>query len=290
MSPVYGSLHGRQRQDERLGVDRVPVYSDGAVGPVQGAADLIMMNILISNDDGYQAPGIRSLAAALGAIATVTVVAPDRDRSGASNSLTLDSPMRAVEMDDGVVRVDGTPTDCVHLAITGLLDREPDMVVSGINAGANLGDDVLYSGTVAAAMEGRFLGLPAVAVSLASFQPTHFPTAARVAVELVERIKTDPLPADTILNVNVPDLPWEAVAGWQATRLGHRHKSEPVIKAHDPRGRPIYWVGPPGTEQDAGAGTDFHAVRNGYVSITPIQVDLTRYDALEKVAGWLQGR
>ncbi|MEJ2687149.1 MAG: 5'/3'-nucleotidase SurE [Gammaproteobacteria bacterium] len=248
------------------------------------------MKILISNDDGYQAPGIRCLAEALGRIAAVTVVAPDRDRSGASNSLTLDNPMRATRAEDGVVRVDGTPTDCVHLAITGLLEQEPDMVVSGINAGANLGDDVLYSGTVAAAMEGRFLGLPAVAVSLASSQPQHYATAAQVAVELVERLKADPLPADTILNVNVPDLPWEALAGWQATRLGHRHKSEPVVKAYDPRGRPIYWVGPPGGEQDAGAGTDFHAVRNGAVSITPIQVDLTRYEALEKVAGWLQGR
>ncbi|HKJ08721.1 MAG TPA: 5'/3'-nucleotidase SurE [Gammaproteobacteria bacterium] len=248
------------------------------------------MQILISNDDGYQAPGIRCLAQALGRIAAVTVVAPDRDRSGASNSLTLDHPMRASRAEDGFVRVDGTPTDCVHLAITGLLEDEPDMVVSGINAGANLGDDVLYSGTVAAAMEGRFLGLPAVAVSLASSQPQHYATAAQVAVELVERLKADPLPADTILNVNVPDLPWEALAGWQATRLGHRHKSEPVVKAHDPRGRPIYWVGPPGGEQDAGAGTDFHAVRNGAVSITPIQVDLTRYEALEKVAGWLQGR
>jgi 5'-nucleotidase len=248
------------------------------------------MQILISNDDGYQAPGIRCLAEALGRIAAVTVVAPDRDRSGASNSLTLDNPMRATRAEDGFVRVDGTPTDCVHLAITGLLEREPDMVVSGINAGANLGDDVLYSGTVAAAMEGRFLGLPAVAVSLASSQPEHYATAAQVAVELVERLKADPLPADTILNVNVPDLPWEALAGWQATRLGHRHKSEPVVKAHDPRGRAIYWVGPPGGEQDAGAGTDFYAVRNGYVSITPIQVDLTRYEALEKVAGWLQGR
>jgi len=248
------------------------------------------MQILISNDDGYQAPGIRCLAEALGRIAAVTVVAPDRDRSGASNSLTLDNPMRATRAEDGFVRVDGTPTDCVHLAITGLLEREPDMVVSGINAGANLGDDVLYSGTVAAAMEGRFLGLPAVAVSLASSQPEHYATAAQVAVELVERLKADPLPADTILNVNVPDMPWEALAGWQATRLGHRHKSEPVVKAHDPRGRAIYWVGPPGGEQDAGAGTDFYAVRNGYVSITPIQVDLTRYEALEKVAGWLQGR
>jgi len=248
------------------------------------------MRILISNDDGYQAPGIRCLAGALGEVADITVVAPDRDRSGASNSLTLDSPMRATPSDDGSIRVDGTPTDCVHLAITGLLEAEPDMVVSGINAGGNLGDDILYSGTVAAAMEGRFLGLPAIAVSLVSARPEHYATAARVAVELIGRLCADPLPADTILNVNVPDLPFEELAGWQATRLGHRHKSEPVIQARDPRGRPIYWVGPPGGEQDAGPGTDFHAVRHGYVSITPIQVDLTRYDALDKVAGWLNGR
>ena len=245
------------------------------------------MRILISNDDGYQAPGIRALAAALSAHGEVTVVAPDRDRSGASNSLTLDSPIRAVTLPDGFIGVDGTPTDCVHLAITGLLEDEPDIVISGINAGANMGDDVLYSGTVAAAMEGRFLGLPAIAVSMASHRPQHYETAARVACELLLRLCRDPLPADTILNVNVPDLPYEELSGFEATRLGHRHKAEPVIRAQDPRGRAIYWVGPAGAEQDAGPGTDFHAVRQGYVSITPIQVDLTRYDALNKVAGWL---
>jgi 5'-nucleotidase len=248
------------------------------------------MRILISNDDGYQAPGIISLAQALAAIAEVTVVAPERDRSGASNSLTLENPIRAVRMDNGFIRVDGTPTDCVHLAITGLLEQEPDMVVSGINSGANLGDDVLYSGTVAAAMEGRFLGLPAIAVSLvAQGAAQHYATAARVACVLVQRLSAEPLPADTILNVNVPDLPWEALRGFAATRLGHRHKAEPVIKTSDPRGRPIYWVGPPGAEQDAGPGTDFHAVRSGQVSVTPIQVDLTRYSALDTVAGWLRG-
>lgn len=248
------------------------------------------MRILISNDDGYQAPGIRALAAALSRHGDITVVAPDRDRSGASNSLTLDSPIRATVMPDGVIRVEGTPTDCVHLAITGLLEQEPDIVVSGINAGANMGDDVIYSGTVAAATEGRFLGLPAIAVSLAAHQPRHYETAARVAAELLVRLCRDPLPADTILNVNVPDLPYEELSGFEATRLGHRHKAEPVIKAQDPRGRPIYWVGPAGAEQDAGPGTDFHAVRRGYVSITPIQVDLTRYEALDKVAGWLADR
>ncbi len=245
------------------------------------------MNILISNDDGYQAPGIEALATALGEIAFIHVVAPDRDRSGASNSLTLDTPIRARLGSNGFTFVDGTPTDCVHLAITGLLDIEPDMVVAGINSGANLGDDVLYSGTVAAAMEGRFLGFPAIAVSLVTERPTHYDTAARVAVELVKRCTSGTLPADTILNVNVPDVPWDELQGMQATRLGHRHKSEPVIKEMDPRGRPVYWVGPAGMEQDAGPGTDFHAVRTGHVSITPLDVDLTRYDAIDGIASWL---
>ncbi len=248
----------------------------------------MLMRILVSNDDGYAAPGIRVLAEALGRIAEVTVVAPDRDRSGASNSLTLDDPIRAEVMDDGVIRVQGTPTDCVHLAITGLLEHEPDMVVSGINAGANLGDDVLYSGTVAAAMEGRFLGRPAIAVSVVSPRPRHYETAAEVAVRLVRQVLEDPVPADTILNVNVPDVPLAELRGFEATRLGHRHRSEPVVRDTDPRGRPIYWVGPPGAEQDAGPGTDFHAIRQGRVSITPIQVDLTRYSALETVARWVE--
>ncbi len=246
------------------------------------------MHILISNDDGYQAPGLACLAEALGRIARVTVVAPDRDRSGASNSLTLDFPIRATVTENGFIRVDGTPTDCVHLAITGLLEREPDMVVSGINAGANLGDDVIYSGTVAAAMEGRFLGLPAIAVSLVGPDPKHFDTAAAVAVDLVQRLQRHPLPPDTLLNVNVPDRPRDALAGLKATRLGHRHKSEPVIRARDPRGRDIYWVGPPGPEQDAGEGTDFHAVRQGCVSVTPIKVDLTQHSALGRLAQWLE--
>jgi 5'-nucleotidase len=247
------------------------------------------MHILVSNDDGYRAPGIQALAEALRAIARVTVVAPERDRSGASNSLTLDDPLRLHEVSDRVYSVDGTPTDCVHLAITGLLTEDPDMVVSGINAGANMGDDVIYSGTVAAATEGRTLGRPAIAVSLASFTPRHFDTAARVAVALVERLTLDPLPADTILNVNVPDVPWEALRGFAATRLGQRHRAEPILRSKDPRGRPIYWIGPPGPEQDAGPGTDFYAIRENRVSITPIQVDLTRYQALDQVAGWIRG-
>ncbi len=247
------------------------------------------MHILISNDDGYLAPGIAALAEALSQDAHVTVVAPDRDRSGASNSLTLDNPIRAQQADNGFVSVDGTPTDCVHLAITGLLEEEPDMVVSGINAGANLGDDVLYSGTVAAAMEGRFLGLPAVAVSLVGPESAHLDAAAAVARQLVARLRETPLPGDTILNVNIPDRPLAELKGFCATRLGHRHKSEPVVRMRDPRGRDIYWVGPPGSEQDAGEGTDFWAVRQGYVSVTPIQVDLTRHPAVPAVSRWLDG-
>ena len=246
------------------------------------------MHILVSNDDGYQAPGLLRLVSALRELAEVTVVAPDRDRSGASNSLSLKNPLYVTRHDNGFYSVEGTPTDCVHVAITGLLEREPDMVVSGINNGANLGDDVIYSGTVAAAMEGRFLGLPAIALSQAAPCPQHFDSAARVAVWLVRRLRERPLPPDTILNVNVPDRPWEHLAGFQATRLGHRHKSEPVIRSEDPRGRPIYWVGPAGPEQDAGPGTDFHAVRAGLVSITPLQVDLTRHGALPGLAEWLR--
>ncbi|MGM0413119.1 MAG: 5'/3'-nucleotidase SurE [Pseudomonadota bacterium] len=247
------------------------------------------MDILLSNDDGVRAPGLRALAEALGELGRVTVVAPDRNRSGASNSLTLEQPIRAQTEADGYICVEGTPTDCVHLAITGLLESEPDMVVSGINAGSNLGDDVLYSGTVAAAMEGRFLGLPAMAVSLAGTELVHYDTAARVAARLVRRLTEDPLPADTLLNVNVPDIPFEALSGYRVARLGHRHKAEPVIRSADPRGRPIYWVGPPGDEEDAGPGTDFDAVRQGYVSLTPIQVDLTRHEALPGLERWTEG-
>lgn len=247
------------------------------------------MRLLVSNDDGHQACGIIKLAQALREVADVTVVAPERDCSGASNSLTLDHPIRVSRIAPDVYRVEGTPTDCVHLAVTGLLDHQPDMVISGVNAGANLGDDVLYSGTVAAAMEGRFLGLPAIAISLASSTPTHYDTATQVARMLFERLGMDPLPADTILNVNVPDRPWPELNGFEATRLGQRHQAEAIVRSEDPRGRPIYWIGPPGMEQDAGPGTDFHAVNRGFVSITPIQVDLTRYQALNQVAGWIEG-
>ncbi len=250
------------------------------------------MRILVSNDDGVDAPGIRILAEGLRTAGhEVLVVAPDRDRSGASNSLTLDMPLRVVQVDGSTWRVHGTPTDCVHVAITGMLDVEPDIVVSGINNTANLGDDVIYSGTVAAAMEGRFLGLPAIAMSLSTRDHVgeHYETAARAAVEIVARLTADPLPADTILNVNVPDIGWEAVAGFEVTRLGNRHRAEPCVPLEDPRRRTWWWIGAAGAEQDAGPGTDFHAVRSGHISITPIHVDLTRYQALEQVASWVDG-
>jgi 5'-nucleotidase len=244
------------------------------------------VRLLLSNDDGHTAPGLRCLAGALRAVAEVVVVAPDRDRSGSSNSLTLDKPVRVRIDDSGFSYVDGTPTDCVHLAITGLLDEEPDMVISGINSGANMGDDVLYSGTVAAAMEGRFLGLPSMAVSLVLDGGAHYQTAARVVISLLERMAGVRMPPATILNVNVPDIPYQALRGVRATRLGHRHKAEPVVRSTDPRGEPIYWVGPPGSEQDCGPGTDFHAVRDGYVSVTPLAVDLTRHGAIELTREW----
>ena len=245
------------------------------------------MHILLSNDDGYLAEGLIALANALREHAEISVVAPDRNRSAASNSLTLEMPLRAYTMDNGFIKVDGTPTDCVHLAITGLLKSEPDMVFAGINHGSNLGDDVLYSGTVAAATEGRFLGLPAVAISLAGSNPIHFETAAHVAVTLLQQLINRPLPQDTILNVNVPDVAIKDLQGYQATRLGQRHKSEPVIKSEDPRGRIIYWVGPPGAEQDAGPGTDFYAINAGFVSVTPLQLDLTWYERINDLKSWL---
>ena len=246
------------------------------------------MRILLSNDDGYLAPGLACLAQVLAPMAELDVVAPERDRSGASNSLTLDRPLRVSQGENGFFYVDGTPTDCVHLAISGFMEHAPEMVIAGINRGANLGDDVLYSGTVAAAMEGRFLGVPAIAVSLAGGQTcVHYATAATVVERLVTKLRREPLPADTILNVNVPDVPIGEIRGFAATRLGHRHKSEPVIRASDPHGNPVYWIGPSGPEADAGPGTDFHALHNKAVSITPLHVDLTRYTALDQVASWL---
>ena len=245
------------------------------------------MRILVSNDDGYLARGINALTDALEKVADVVVVAPDRNRSAASNSLTVHNPLRVSKVGHNRFSVDGTPSDCVHLALTGFLDVEPDLVVSGINHGANLGDDVIYSGTVAAAMEGRFLGLPTIAVSLVGHRLVHFDTAARVASELVQKIERAGLQSDTVLNVNVPNLPYEELQGVRATRLGFRHKSEPVIKTDDPHGRPIYWVGPVGKGADAGPGTDFHAVENGAVAVTPLRVDLTRHEAVGRLSEWL---
>lgn len=247
------------------------------------------MRILISNDDGYLAPGIHALAEALESIADITVVAPDRNRSASSHSLTLTRPLRVTSHANGFKSIDGTPSDCVHLAITGLMkEHHPDMVISGINDGANMGDDVLYSGTVAAATEGRFLGYPSIAVSMGSFNPQHFESAGIAVKKLVDILKNKPMKPDTILNVNVPDLPWAEIKGFKATRLGNRHKSEDAVLDKDPRGVDIYWVGPPGPEQDCGEGTDFYAVREGYVSVTPLQIDLTRYDSLEDLSGWLE--
>ena len=246
------------------------------------------LRILLSNDDGYLAPGLRIMADTLAEFADITVVAPDRNRSGSSNSLTLDSPLRVQKAENGFYYLAGTPTDCVHLAITGLMPEEPDLVVAGINNGANMGDDVLYSGTVAAAIEGRFLGLPALAVSCAAFEPRYYQTAADITLAYLKMMLREPLAGDTILNINVPDLPLAKIKGHQATRLGHRHKSEPVIRQTDPHGREIYWVGPAGKEQDAGQGTDFYAIRNNYVSATPLQVDMTKHDSVSLVDDWLK--
>jgi 5'-nucleotidase len=248
------------------------------------------LKILLSNDDGYRAKGIRHLADALRDVAELTIVAPERNRSGAGHSLTLDVPLRVYRAEENVYFVNGTPTDCVHLAISGLFEYEHDMVVSGINNGANLGDDVLYSGTVAAAIEGRFLGLPTMAVSLCTETTgRNFPTAGRIARRLVDHLVRAPLEASMILNVNVPDVPYEEIKGLRVTRLGNRHRSKPIVRAEDPRGRYIYWVGPAGAGQDAGPGTDFHAIANCFVSITPLQIDLTRHNALQGVADWVKG-
>ncbi|KTD48960.1 stationary phase survival protein SurE [Legionella rubrilucens] len=249
------------------------------------------MKILVSNDDGVFSPGIRALANEMATIADVFVVAPDRNRSGASNSLTLTRPLRVKQLDNGYYCVEGTPTDCVHLAVTGFLEPNVvDMVVSGINDGSNLGDDILYSGTVAAAMEGRYLGLPAIAFSMAgNGNIQHYDTAAVIARQLVTRIKADLLPLQTILNVNIPDLPLQQIKGIEVTRLGTRHGAEPMIKQNDPRGRPIYWVGLPGSEADAGPGTDFYAISQGFVSITPLNLDMTHYKVFDQLSNWVDG-
>ena len=246
------------------------------------------MRILLSNDDGYFATGIEHLARSLADLGEITVVAPERDRSGASNSLTLDRPLSLRRTPSGFYHVNGTPTDCVHLAVTGMLDTLPDMVVSGINHGANMGDDTIYSGTVAAATEGYLLGVPAIAVSLVGKSGVHFATAAQIAHQLVSRFLVQPIKAPVLLNVNVPDVPLAEIRGIRMTRLGRRHKAEPVVKAQTPRGETVFWVGAAGEAADAGEGTDFHAVANNYVSVTPLQIDLTHTGQLSMIEAWLK--
>ncbi|HQZ03452.1 MAG TPA: 5'/3'-nucleotidase SurE [Thauera sp.] len=246
------------------------------------------MRILVSNDDGYFAPGLAALAEALGTLGEVTVVAPERDRSGASNSLTLDRPLSLRRTASGFYYVNGTPTDCVHLAVTGMLDHLPDMVVSGVNHGANMGDDTVYSGTVAAATEGFLLGVPSIAVSLVSKSAADFTTAARVARDLAERFMREPFPQPVLLNVNVPDVAYDRLQGVKVTRLGKRHKAEPVVRSVTPRNEMVYWIGAAGAAADAGEGTDFHAVANGHVSVTPLQLDLTHTGLISPVFDWLK--
>ncbi len=245
------------------------------------------MRILVSNDDGYFAPGITLLAEALRKSGEVTVVAPERDRSGASNSLTLDRPLSVRRAANGYFFVNGTPTDCVHIAVTGLLDFTPDLVVSGINLGANMGDDTIYSGTVAAATEGYLLGIPSVAVSLSSKEGRNFETAIGAVLQLVERLRRSPMGEPVLLNVNVPDIAPSALRGIEVTRLGKRHKAEPVVKIRTPRGETAYWIGPAGGAADAGPGTDFHAVEHGRVSVTPLRMDLTNTAQLPLAREWL---
>ena len=244
------------------------------------------MRILLSNDDGYLAPGLVQLATSLADQGDITVVAPERNRSGASNSLTLDRPLNLRHAANGYMYVNGTPTDCVHLAVTGVLEHQPDMVVSGINLGANMGDDTIYSGTVAAATEGYLLGVPSIAVSLASFEGRNFATAGRVAHELVQRFSAAPFSEAVLLNVNVPDIPYGDLRGIKVTRLGRRHKSEPAVESVSPRGETVYWIGAAGPAADAGEGTDFHAVENGWVSVTPLQIDLTHTTQVAEVRRW----
>jgi 5'-nucleotidase len=242
------------------------------------------MRILLSNDDGYFAPGLAALAEALREVGDVVVVAPEQNRSGASNSLTLDRPLFLKKAANGFHYVNGTPTDCVHLAVTGMLDTLPDIIVSGVNLGANMGDDTIYSGTVAAATEGYLLGIPSIAVSLTSFEGKNFSTAGRVARELVERFSRQPVWDPILLNVNVPDIPYSQLNGQEVTRLGRRHKAEPVVKTVSPRNETLYWIGAAGAAADAGPGTDFNAIERGCVSITPLQIDLTHTGQLASVA------
>jgi len=246
------------------------------------------MRILLSNDDGYFAPGMQALADALGGLGEIVVVAPEQNRSGASNSLTLDRPLFLKQAANGFYFVNGTPTDCVHLAVTGMLDYQPDIIVSGINNGANMGDDTIYSGTVAAATEGFLLGIPSVAISLTSHEGKYFATAGRVAREIVERFIANPICEPVLLNVNVPDIPHADLRGTEVTRLGRRHKAEPVVAMRSPRNETVYWVGAAGAAADAGPGTDFNAVERGCVSITPLQIDLTHTAQLTAITHWMQ--
>jgi len=243
------------------------------------------MKILLSNDDGVHAQGIKVLFEHLSKAYNVVLVAPDRNCSGASNSLTLVNPLRTNTLDNGFIAVNGTPTDSVHLGITQLMEQQPDLVVAGINHGPNLGDDTLYSGTVAAATEGRHMGMPAIAVSLAG--DTHFETAAVVVMKLIERLKEHPLPSDQILNVNVPDIALADLQGIKVTRLGNRHQAEAMKKQQDPWGREIYWYGRLGLEQDAGEGTDFHAIAHNFASITPLTIDMTAHQSIDNMAAWI---
>lgn len=246
------------------------------------------MRILLSNDDGYFAPGLTSLVEALSSIADTVVVAPERDRSGSSNSLTLDRPLSLHKSHNGFYYVNGTPTDCVHLAVTGMLDKLPDMVISGINDGANMGDDTIYSGTVAAATEGFLLGIPSLALSLANVSDENFSTAARVVTDIVQRFKQNKFHEPILLNINVPDIPYEHLQGIEVTRLGRRHKAEAVVKSQSPRGETVYWVGAAGAVQDASEDTDFHAIQLNRVSVTPLQIDLTQYGQIDTVKQWLK--
>ena len=249
-----------------------------------------VMRILLSNDDGYSSLGIEMLASTLEDIADVTVVAPERDRSGASNSLTLDRPLSLHRAPSGFFFVNGTPTDCVHLAVTGMLDHLPDMVISGINLGANMGDDTIYSGTVAAATEGYLLGIPSIAVSLVSTTGENFATAASVVRQLVERFRKGAFGEPILLNVNVPDVPLNQITGMRVTRLGRRHKAEPVVKQKTPRNETVYWIGAAGEAQDTNEGTDFHAVAQNQVSLTPLQIDLTHIAQISMVRHWLEAK
>ncbi|WP_286749230.1 5'/3'-nucleotidase SurE [Marinobacter sp. UBA2688] len=246
------------------------------------------MRILLSNDDGVHSPGLQALHDGLQGLGHLEVVAPDRDHSGASNALTLSRPLTVEDHANGFRSVDGTPTDCVHLAVNGLFDEPFDRVVSGINTHANLGDDIIYSGTVAAATEGRNLGLPAIAVSLVNEGRFHYETAARVVRALLESDQPLTLGPRCILNVNVPDVPWEEIAGFRVTRLGHRDRAEGAVPMTCPRGKARYWIGAAGKGSDAGPGTDFNAVRENYVSITPVHVDMTRHEVLSPLREWVE--